>query len=325
MLNWMAYGVQNRGEVTGTAPVLIGMPGTGKGVLAHAYGRLWGSHFIAVTHPEHVLGRFSGHLMSRRFIFIDEGTFGGDRKQAGQLKTRITDPILVFERKGIDAIPMKNRMIFMIASNEVSVVPADKNDRRWMIFEVADHHREDHAYFKAIQRQLEDGGYEAMLHELLHRDFTTGPNPKQVIKSEALFEQILQAQGPELGYIHLILENGRLPQNWVDGPSVTTIRALLDELRRAFPSNSGFVSEVRLGRTLHKVLPEISTEPAGRYQVKVADGVPVVHRSTRYLFPPLAEARRAFQRYIGVPVKWDEDISAWQRDPEPEWHDPDIL
>lgn len=64
MLNWMAYGVQNRSDVIGTAPVLIGMPGTGKGILAHAYGALWGSHYVAVTHPEHVIGRFSGHLMS---------------------------------------------------------------------------------------------------------------------------------------------------------------------------------------------------------------------------------------------------------------------
>lgn len=321
LLNWMAEGVQRRGEVIGTAPVLIGMPGTGKGVLAHAYGRLWGSHYVVVTHPEHVIGRFSGHLMSRRFVFIDEGTFGGNRRDAGLLKTRITEPTIMFERKGIDPIRMANRMIFMVASNELSVVPADKNDRRWMIFEVGDQHREDHAYFASIQRQLDDGGNEAMLHELLHRDTSTGPNPRRVIKTEALFEQILHAQGPEIAYIHQILESGRLPQNWVDGPAITTIRALVDELRKAFPASSGFVSDVRLGRTLKKVFRTIETEPSGRFFVKMGELDAVLQRSTRYIFPSLATVRREFERYLGVPIGWNEDIDAWQSDPEPEWRD----
>jgi hypothetical protein len=321
LLNWMAAGVQSRGEVTGTAPVLIGMPGTGKGILAHSYGRLWGPHFVTVTHPEHVLGRFSGHLIAKRFVFIDEGTFGGNRREAGQLKTRITEPEIILEKKGVDAIRMKNRMIFMLASNEASVVPADKNDRRWMIFEVGDKCREDRAYFGAMQRQLEDGGYEAMLHELLGRDISKGPNPRQVIKTAALFDQIIQAQGPEIGYIHMILEHGRLPQNWVDGPAVTTIRALVEELRRAFPSSSGYVGEIALGKTLRRVLQSVRTQPAGRYFVKMGDFSPVLQRSTRYSFGPLASVRREFEQYLGVPIAWNEDIEDWQSDPEPEWRD----
>lgn len=193
-LNWMALGIQRPGRVIGTAPVLIGRPGTGKGVLAHAYGRLWGEHYIPLTQADQITGRFSGHLMGRRFVFIDEGTFGGNRKDAGVLKTRITEATLTFERKGLDPIVMPNRLIFMVASNEASVVPADTGDRRWMMFEVGDQHREDHAYFKAIDDQLRAGGYEAMLYELQIRDFEVGPDPRIIIKGEALFEQIILAQ-----------------------------------------------------------------------------------------------------------------------------------
>ena len=317
LLNWMAFCVQNRGSVIGTAPVMIGMPGTGKGVLAHAFGRLWGSHYLAVTHPEHVVGRFSGHLMGRRFVFIDEGTFGGDRKSAGQLKTRITEPMLVFERKGIDPIRMANRMIFMVASNEALAIPADKNDRRWMMFEVGNDRREDHAYFRAIQEQLDAGGYEAMLHELLRRDIAVGPDPRRVIKTTALFEQMLQAQPSDIGYIHLILENGRLPQNWVDGSSVTTIRAMYEELRRRFPE-ARYINEIRLGRLLRKVFPDIEKEPNGRFFVHRAASGFIYERSTRYIFPDLTEARRLFQNFVGIPVDWDLNVDEWQDDPEPE-------
>src|SRR5262245_19880970 len=79
LLNWMALGVQKPGDPIGTAPVLHGLPGTGKGFLAHAYGRLWGRHYTTVTHQSHVSGRFNAHLFGKRFVFIDEGTFDGGR------------------------------------------------------------------------------------------------------------------------------------------------------------------------------------------------------------------------------------------------------
>ena len=322
LLNWMAMGLQRPGEVIGTAPVLIGMPGTGKGILAHAYGRLWGRHYVTVTHPEHVVGRFSGHLMGIRFVFVDEGTFGGSKKDAGLLKTRITEPKLMFERKGIDPITMTNRLLFMVASNEASVVHADKNDRRWMVLDVGDEHRGDHSYFGAVAQQLEHGGYEAMLHELLARDLSDGPDPRKVIHTEALFEQMRLAQGPEIAYLHMILENGRLPQNWLEGPAITTIRALHEEMRSRFPL-SGRNGEISLGKLMAKTFPNVRKQANGRYFVKKSeDGKLMLERSTRYLFPPLSHARRTFERHVGMATTWNENVDEWECDPDPDGSDP---
>lgn len=316
LLNWMAIGIQKPGEPIGTAPVLVGLPGTGKGMLAHAYGRLWGRHYITVTHAEHVTGRFSGHLLARRFVFIDEGTFGGNRKEAGMIKTRITEPHLVVERKGVDAIRMRNRMIFMIASNEASVVPADKHDRRWMVFDVGDARREDHAYFGAIQRQMDEGGYEAMLYDLLRRNIELGPDPRHIIKTAALFEQVLLAGPPEVRYIHGILDQGRLPQNWLTTAGSTTIKALLMDLRQQHREVI-YMDAIRLGRQIRKMVPSAPTAPNGRYFVmKDEAGEMIFERSTRYDFPSLPETRRDFERFIGMPVPWSEDVDAWQVDPD---------
>lgn len=136
LLNWLALGIQQPGDVIGTAPVLSGLPGVGKGVLAHAYGSLWGRHYTTITQDSHVSGRFNAHLFGRRFIFIDEGMWGGNRQDAGTIKTRITEPYIMLEAKGIDPIRLRNRTIYMISSNEASIVPADVADRRWQIFEV---------------------------------------------------------------------------------------------------------------------------------------------------------------------------------------------
>lgn len=92
---------------------------------------------MAITKDEHVRGRFDSHLLGRRFVQVDEARFGGDRKNAGVIKTMVKEPFIMIEQKGIDPMMMENHMVFMVSSNESSVVPADIGDRRWQVFEVA--------------------------------------------------------------------------------------------------------------------------------------------------------------------------------------------
>jgi hypothetical protein len=240
LMNWLALGVQKPALVIGTAPVLKGLPGTGKGVLANAYGQLWMPHFVSITKDDHVRGRFNQHLEGRRFVYVDEAMFGGDRKNAGVIKTMLTEPHIMIERKGVDPILLKNHMMFMITSNERSVVPADIGDRRWQVFEVSDQKREDKAYFAAISQQMNSGGYEAMLHELLEWDISSGPDPRKTIRTPELFDQIIQAQGPVEKYIYQMLDTGILPQ--VDapgnGPGITTIAAMYSDMKTDIPKRS---------------------------------------------------------------------------------------
>ena len=309
LLNWMALGVQQPATVIGTAPVLRGLPGTGKSLLANAYGRLWGPHYTTITHHEQVVGRFNAHLAGMRFVFIDEGIFGGDRRHAGVIKTRVTENWIMLEAKGVDPIRMRNRMIFMIASNEESVVPADLWDRRWQMFEVGDARREDREYFGAIMAELEQGGYEAMLYDLLHRDISMGRDPRRTIKTEALFDQIIQAQGPEIRYLYEVLEEGVLPQVFApgNGPNATTIRALWEQLQATQP-NAKYVQRNSLARFIHEAIPGVRTVQSGTY-IGRGDSP---ERSTRYVFPSLAECRRSFERYVGQDVPWRDTLEDWQ-------------
>jgi Family of unknown function (DUF5906)/Primase C terminal 2 (PriCT-2)/TOTE conflict system, Archaeo-Eukaryotic Primase domain len=307
LLNWMALGVQRPGEPIGTAPVLHGLPGTGKGFLAHAYGKLFGRHFTIVTDHSHVSGRFNRHLFGKRFVFIDEGLFGGDHETAGIIKTRVTEPYLMLEIKGVDPIEIRNRMIFMVASNEASIVPADIGDRRWQVFEVGARNREDQEYFANITHQLENGGSSAMLYDLLHRDISKEPNPRKIIRNIGLFEQIMRAVGPEDRYIHQLLDNGFLPQQYAPGNSynATTIKAMYEEMRAL--AGAQYVAPNAFGRTLRRIIPGIRTSVHGDYINRKAE----YERSTRYTFPPLLDCRRAFERHIGQAVPWTNDLKDW--------------
>lgn len=316
LLNWMALGVQKPSLVIGTAPVLSGLPGTGKGFLANAYGRLWGPHYTAVTNPAHVTGRFNSHFFGMRFVFIDEGTFGGNRRDAGVIKTRVTEPEIILEAKGVDPIKIKNRLIFMVASNESSIVPADVADRRWQLFETGDLHREDHSYFGGISTQLHNGGYEAMLFDLLHRNLSIGPDPTKIIKTEALFEQIIRAQGPELRYLHQVLDQGLLPQRDApgNGPNSTTIKAMWEDLR-ATQARSEYVNPIGLGRFVNSVIPGIAAHQNGNYLSRPSGAsIHGIERSTRYVFPALNQCRKALERRMGQAIPWTNPQLDWGGD-----------
>ena len=56
----------------------------------------------------------------------------------------------------------------MLASNEDWVVPASLESRRFFVLDVSNARANDHTYFAAITDELEHGGYEAMLDELLN-------------------------------------------------------------------------------------------------------------------------------------------------------------
>ena len=314
LLNWLALGLQKPGDVIGTAIVLVGTPGIGKGVLAQHYGELWKPHFLSMTHQSQVYGQFNGHLASRRVIFIDEGMFGGNRKDAGVMKTRITETFLMLERKGHDAVRMRNRAMYIISSNEASVVPADLGDRRWMFFDVSEKHKEDKPYFAAIEDELKNGGYEAMMYELLHRDTALGPDPSKIIRTKELFHQILDAQPAYVRFAFHLLDAACLPQANSGALRVTTIRALLDEYRRLHRDDIR-MDEATLGRRLQKLVGGITTKMNGQYKIHTPNG-PIYKRSTQYNFPPLAQARSAFERSVGIPIEWGNEARKWVPDDE---------
>ena len=315
LLNWLALGIQKPADPIGTALVLRGAPGTGKGLFAGGYGALWGAHYVAVTQAAHVSGRFNAHLFARRLVFIDEGTFGGNRKDAGVLKTMITEPYTILERKGVDPIKVRNRSIYIVASNEDSVVPADLGDRRWMVLDVSARRKEDHSYFGAIMAELRSGGYEAMMFDLLQRDITKGPDPRRIIKTDALVDQILRAQPAHVQYVHHLLDQRRLPQNQVAGARCTTIKAMFTEFRQLHSADR-YLTMNALGRHVQQIVPGVLTDKNGSFLVRyVADGQPVYETSTRYRFPDVDLARQTFEGFIGQSVPWSDDGSDWLMDP----------
>lgn len=191
LLDWCADAVQDPANPKGTAVVMRGEEGAGKGTLANVMGELFGSHYRHLIDDSHLLGNFNAHMIDALFIFADEITWGGNVKSSGKLKGMVTERHLIGERKGVDAIGYRNMIHMMIASNSNWVIPAGTNSRRWFMLNVSDHRVGDAEYFDTLTDELKNGGVEAFLYFLLEREIEA--NLRVAPKTKALEEQRLRS------------------------------------------------------------------------------------------------------------------------------------
>jgi hypothetical protein len=192
MLNTMARMFQRPEQQAEVAVVLRGTEGCGKGVIGRALYRIMGQHALHISHPEHLRGKHNAHLRDCVFLFADEAFYAGDKQHESILKALITEDTVAIEPKNKNLFDVPNYLHLWMASNLDWVVPASLRARRWYIPKVSDHRVGDHEYFTALYREIDGGGLEAMLFELLHRDISNF-DPRAVPLTEPLAIQKLHS------------------------------------------------------------------------------------------------------------------------------------
>ncbi len=248
LLRWMARAVQFPGEPGQVAIVLKGRMGTGKSFFAKTFGRLFGRHYLAVSDSKRLVSNFNSHLRDCVVLFADEAFYAGDKKHESILKALITEEMLAIEAKGKDIEMGASCLHVIMSSNEDWAVPAAMDDRRFFILQVADEHRNAHAHFAAIQKQMEDGGYSALLHMLMTMDLTTF-NVRARPETQALENEKLMSLGPIEAYWYECLRAGslQLQGDSTGGWPERVARVLVyDEVRRRLPQGAR-MSNVAIG------------------------------------------------------------------------------
>ena len=225
-IRWMADAVQNPGKPGNVALVLRGEMGTGKGEFARHFGELFGENFIPVTKAKHITGHFNGHMGKCILMFGDECFNRGDEEQEQILKTLITERYWLIEFKGYDAKRFSSCLHIILAANHDWVVPVRLDDRRFCCNEVGKAHQKDRPYFTAIDNQMRNGGYEALLGLLLKIDLTNW-NPEDIPETkERQFQKWLTASDGDKLIIGFA-QDGCLPAAVSDRPWIA-------------PSNGGY-------------------------------------------------------------------------------------
>ncbi len=325
LMGWMARMVQYPDQQGEVAIVMKGGEGTGKGTLAKALLKICGQHGMAISTAKHLVGNFNSHLRDAILLFADEAFFAGDKQHVGTLKSLITEPYLTIEAKFANAVQMPNFLRVIMASNEEWVVPASVDARRFFVLEVSEAAKNNHDYFAEIWAQMDVGGYEAMLHDLLTHDLTTF-NVRAVPVTDGLQQQRKLSLPTTETWWKDCLERGYVFRSrlgleetfakWREDVSTELLFASYMEFAKERGERHPMSRET-IGRFLVKmgcnpkrlrnspVGEHITDEPAAFGTQRKAK--PVIHpRPPAYSLGALGHARSAFIEVTGLHIDWGE-------------------
>lgn len=295
VIGFFAQMVQRPGEKPGVALVLRGGQGTGKSIVGQCVGSLFPAHHVVVSQPDHLTGRFNAHLERAILVQAEEAFWAGDRAAAGgALKDLITSDRMRIERKGIDAIEVRNNIRLLVTTNSRWAVPAGTDERRFAVFDVADHRRkQDASYFGAIVEQMKHGGRGALLHHLQNVDLGS-VDLRKVPDTEALLDQKLASLSPFDRWWLTTLARGELGYT-SDWPEEIDKKSAYAAYEKDTAKLGRAMSDAEFGKEMKRVCPLIDTK---RIRVGTA-------RSYVFVLPTLDVCRQAFADLLRSPLDWN--------------------
>lgn len=299
VMSYLAHLIQKPWEKPGVALVLRGEKGVGKNIFIEPVGRILGSSYLLTSNARYLSSNFNGHLENLLLFTLDEAFWSGDKRMEGTLKDLITGQTHVIERKGSEAYTVDNCLRLVIFGNEQWLVPASQDERRFAVFQVAPHRKQDTKYFTQINSGMRAGGDRLLLEYLKNYDISQF-NPNQAPKTKALMEQKHSSLDVFFQWWHECLTEGVIKGLEFSEAWPTDISR--DQFRDAFTSYwthrriKGRTPDSRmLGRMFKQVSPSTVT---GRKR----NGHGVAYG---YVLPELAKARAEWDEFIGHEGEWD--------------------
>lgn len=135
-LNWCACAYRYR-LPCGTAWIIQGVPGTGKGMLINEVLRpLFGADNVSIKRMSELSDRFNEYIENTLLCFIDEINIGEDRhhdKTMADLKQQITEPIITIRKMRAAAREVRNYTNWIFSTNNKQPIRIEEGDRRYNV------------------------------------------------------------------------------------------------------------------------------------------------------------------------------------------------
>jgi hypothetical protein len=183
------------------------------------------------------------------------------------------------------------------------VIPAGRYERRYAAFAVSEARLGDKSYFKALHKQINDGGAAAMFWDLRSMglgDWHPRDIPKALLRNAALQKQQGLTLPPMEQWYVMLLHEAQLPHGMKKRPNTALTVFLMEDAKERVPRLKYELSEVGLRNFLTD--PEKTGIICTKYRAPQANG---------WSFPPLAECRAAWEKRYG-PMQWDVDVEEWK-------------
>ncbi|WP_216647067.1 primase-helicase family protein [Roseovarius sp. THAF27] len=170
---WMAHMVQRPGELPGTAVIVRGEGGTGKGTFGDILKKLTFPHCKQLEKESHVMSNFAGEHLSKCILaVVTEAVFGASPKVASELKAMVSSTTMQVEAKGMNVVTAPSYLrLYFDSNDEVPILIEDNgSDRRWFVMEISEDVKQDKDYFLKLRSAMNGDEMAGFLHHLERYD-----------------------------------------------------------------------------------------------------------------------------------------------------------
>jgi hypothetical protein len=334
LFNYLSHMLQFPEERPTAAIILRGDQGTGKSAFGTLIGLLLGAtkatrgYFTSVATIDRLTAKFNAQLSGNLAIFVHELELTKSRSMENVLKSLITDPTIVIERKGKEAYTDNNYARIFGASNHNHIWNVSEGERRLTVFNVSNARANDDAYFAPLFAAFNDvSTMRRFMHELLTYNVDKAL-VRRPLKNQARAIQQLSTRTPNKEVALRMLLSGEISlrllderrevvasyqvssEEWEGGsvkiPSNLAKRVIQQEIETGrygetiFSARDKRVSVTELVKMMGHVEPTDGSTPYTTiYMIERGER----KQTAGYPIPELHKARAAFCAYHGVPYE----------------------
>ena len=211
VVKWMASIIQRPWLKLGTAIVLRGLQGSGKGLIVNLLAAIIGKqHFFPVQDVNDVTGTYTHQLKACLLCFMDEAVWGGDKEKSGILKKLITEPTHSIHQKYLSSYVVDSFLNLIFASNHAWVVPCDEVERRYLCLDVSNQYAgAQTAEIADYFNRLRAVPAEVFAHYLYNVDLSDF-NPRAIVTTEFQRDQKMRTFPIMKKWWHTQLSKGEI-------------------------------------------------------------------------------------------------------------------
>jgi hypothetical protein len=190
IMDWLAMLVTAWDEKPGWHLLLRGKQGVGKGMIMRPMLWYLKPHHQKDVKPVNLDSRFNGFL-TRRLISVNElkmntrgATTGHDIYNVVKGYTSGDSDTITVEYKGMEQVEVRDLSGWVLMSNELTPLPLEEDDRRFMVIETPDE-KLPAAEYREISKWLKTGGGNAQVIAWLHKRWDAMPEEWRQVLREA--------------------------------------------------------------------------------------------------------------------------------------------
>jgi hypothetical protein len=314
---YLAHMVQRPGEKPGIMIVLIGPQGVGKGLCFQLLNKIWPTTFLLVSNIHSIVTGYNAALECRYVVCLDEGMFHGDKVAIERLKSTVTEPYIQIEEKFQPQRSIRSVHRFFAATNSAHYASVDRDDRRFVFFEVSAERQGDHRFYENLVAAMNDPAViAAMKADLQSMNLTHFNVRERPLTVEHASQKLHSLAGIHRFWFEVLCAGDLrgtdqrsalhlpAPEPWSEPRFIPTAR-LVELIKSADPTAARF-GLIQQGEIHNRVLKLCSSAKSARRAGLSAGGLSSDTAQQRGIdLPSLDQARRDFERFMGMQIDWE--------------------